>query len=98
MTSTLDLTEQELRHVARLAALELSGEELSQLREDLAQILGYVRQLDSVATDGVPPTSHVHGATNVFRDDIIRDSLSIEDVRALAPDFSHSGFRVPRVL
>lgn len=93
----MSFTEKDLRHIARLAALQLTDEELSSLQAELNNILEYVNTLSTVPTEGVEPTSHVHGVVNVFRDDILKDSLSLEQVQRNAPDFV-GGFRVPKVI
>jgi aspartyl-tRNA(Asn)/glutamyl-tRNA(Gln) amidotransferase subunit C len=92
------LSDKDVRHVARLSALEISDNEIDALRETLGDILEYVNTLSSVPTQGVEPTSHVHGVVNAFRDDIIKDSLSVEDVERNAPDFAGNSFRVPRII
>jgi len=92
------LTEDDVRHVAKLSALECSDEEIPALRATLAEILDYVHRLASVNTEGIEPTSHVHGVVNAFRDDIIKDSLPLEEVAGNAPDFAAGSFRVPRII
>jgi aspartyl-tRNA(Asn)/glutamyl-tRNA(Gln) amidotransferase subunit C len=92
------LSEKEVRHVARLAALEVNAEELPKMQKDLNEILAFVEKLQSVSSLGVEPTSHVHGATNFFRDDVIRDSFPVEEVEKNAPDFAANSFRVPRII
>lgn len=94
----MELTDDVVRHVARLAALEISDDELESLKNELSDILGYVAQLSEVDTSNVQPTSHVHGVVNAFRDDLIRDSLPIEKLEQLAPDFSKAGLRVPKII
>lgn len=84
--------------LARLAALDLDEQERASLQEDLPQILEYVNRLSQLSSDGVQATSHVHGIVNTFRDDIIKDSLDVEQTKENAPDFAHGGFRVPKVI
>ena len=92
------LTEDDVRHVAKLAALKLSDEEMPQRRRELGAILEYVDKLSSVQTRGVVPTSHVHGVVNFFRDDILKDSFAVEEVERIAPEFKNGAFRVPRII
>ncbi len=92
------LTEDDVRHVARLSALKISDEEIPSLRNTLGDILDYVNRLSSLSTEGVPPTSHVHGVVNAFRDDIIKDSLPLDKVASNAPDFAGNSFKVPRII
>ena len=94
----MSLTEKDVRHAAKLAALKLEDNEVEAQRRELEQILGYVARLSDLQTRGVVPTSHVHGVTNFFRDDLIKDSLSVEEVERLAPDFKNGSFRVPKII
>ncbi|MCB0324410.1 MAG: Asp-tRNA(Asn)/Glu-tRNA(Gln) amidotransferase subunit GatC [Bdellovibrionales bacterium] len=94
----MSLGEKEILHVARLSALELSADEVREYGKDLNDILEFVDSLNAVSIHGVPPTSHVHGVVNEFRDDVLKDSLSVEDVARNAPDFKGGGFRVPKVI
>ena len=94
----MGLTDKDIRHVAKLSALEISDEEIPQLEKDLSAILEYVERLSAVPTEGVPPMSHVHGVVNAFRDDICKDSLPLEDIERNAPDFAGNSFRVPKII
>ena len=94
----MSLEEKEVLHVARLSALALSADEVAGYQHDLNEILQFVNRLNEVPVHGVPPMSHVHGVVNDFRDDIAKDSLSIEDVVQNAPEFRGGGFRVPKVI
>jgi aspartyl-tRNA(Asn)/glutamyl-tRNA(Gln) amidotransferase subunit C len=94
----LSLSEKEVLHVAKLARLELSPDEISHIQQELNEILNYVGKLSKVSTRGVAPTSHVHGISNIFRDDVVGESLSIDHLRQIAPDFVVSSFRVPKIL
>lgn len=84
--------------VARLAGIQIPEGELEARSKELNDIVEYVAQLSSVNTRGVPPTSHVHGVVNFFREDVVVSSLPIEKVKENAPDFRQSGFRVPRII
>lgn len=94
MSITLD----DVRHVAKLSALQLGEQELEQRAKELADILSYVDKLSSLSTRGIPATSHVHGVVNAFRDDVVTESLPVEEVKAFAPDFKNDSFRVPKIL
>jgi len=94
----LSLTDKDVRHIAKLSALEVSEEDLPARAKELGEILNYVERLAAVSTRGVVPTSHVHGVVNFFRDDIIRDSLPVEELERIAPDFKNSSFRVPKII
>ncbi len=92
------LTAEQVRHVALLARLELTPEELEHFALDLNSILGYVDKLSELDTEGVPPTSHSFHLENVFREDITRPGLSNEDALANAPESEGGCFKVPAVI
>lgn len=94
----MGLSDDEVRHVAKLAAIEVADTEIPQLKEQLNAILSYVERLSEIPTRGVAPTYHVHGINNVFRDDVHQASFSTEDITANAPDFSEGFYRVPRII
>jgi len=82
-------------HVARLARLRLSEEEIERMTGELSSILGHIETISSVNLDGVQPTSHVVGLENVLRADEPRPSLARDLVLEQAPDTDGQGFRVP---
>lgn len=92
------ISEADILKLARLAKLTLGKEEASKLTNDLNSILGYVKNLEAVDVSKIEPMSHVHGITNVFRDDKIEPSLPVEQTLAGAPDSSGRFIRVPIVI
>jgi aspartyl-tRNA(Asn)/glutamyl-tRNA(Gln) amidotransferase subunit C len=92
------ITLDEVRHLAVLARIELSDEQLVRLSGELDQILHAVAQVTEVAAADVPPTSHPLPLVNVFRADLQRPSLSAADALAAAPAVEDGRFRVPRIL
>jgi aspartyl-tRNA(Asn)/glutamyl-tRNA(Gln) amidotransferase subunit C len=82
-------------HVARLARLRLSDEELERMPAELSKILEHVERMDQLDLEGVEPTSHVVALENVLREDVPRPSLPRERALAGAPDVAGGGFRVP---
>ncbi|CAN5372705.1 Asp-tRNA(Asn)/Glu-tRNA(Gln) amidotransferase subunit GatC [soil metagenome] len=93
------LTDDDVRHVAMLAQLALTDEEIGALAPQLADILAYAETVSEVAADDVPPTSHAYPLANVFRDDdVVAEPLSPEAVVANAPDAQDLQFRVPPVM
>jgi aspartyl-tRNA(Asn)/glutamyl-tRNA(Gln) amidotransferase subunit C len=82
-------------HVARLARLELTGDELDRMEAELGSILEDVERISELDLAGVEPTSHVVALENVLRADEPRPSTDRERVLALAPDPADGGFRVP---
>jgi aspartyl-tRNA(Asn)/glutamyl-tRNA(Gln) amidotransferase subunit C len=92
------ITPEDVRHVARLARLELSEAELERMRAEMDAILAYMDKLRSLDTTGVEPTSHAVPLRNVMRDDEPRLSFPRDDMLANAPDRAGDFFRVPRII
>ena len=92
------LSPDDVAALARLARIELTDEELTHLAPQLDVILESVASVSDVAADDIPPTSHALPLTNVFREDVVRSSLPVEDVLAGAPAAEQDRFRVPRIL
>ena len=92
------VTPDEVRHVAMLARIALSDADVAQFQQQLARILDHVKQLQTLNTDGVEPTSHVLPLTNVLRDDEARPCLSPETVVALAAARQGQCIKAPRVI
>ena len=82
-------------HVARLARLRLSEEEIERMAPELSKILGHVETMNKLDLEGVEPTSHVVDLVNVLREDVPRPSLPREKALEQAPDAAPGGFRVP---
>jgi aspartyl-tRNA(Asn)/glutamyl-tRNA(Gln) amidotransferase subunit C len=82
-------------HVARLARLRLSDEELERMPAELSKILEHVERMNQLDLEGVEPTSHVVDLHNVLREDAPRPSLPREKALQGAPDPADGGFRVP---
>lgn len=92
------LSPDDVAALARLARIELTSDELAHLAPQLDVILEAVASVSDVAADDIPPTSHALPLTNVFRADVVRASLPVEDVLAGAPAAEQDRFRVPRIL
>lgn len=92
------ITPDEVAHVASLARLELTGDELERFTEQLAAVLDHAADVEALDVAGVEPTTHPLGLVNVLRDDIARPSLEREQVLAAAPSVEDDRFRVPPVL
>lgn len=91
------LSADDVRHVAELAKLRLSDEELTQFAGQLSEILDYAARLQEVDTSSVPPTPYVLPLHNVMRDDVARPGLDNEQALANAPDAEDGFFRVRAV-
>src|SRR5689334_14718855 len=94
----MKITLQEVEKVAKLARLEISSAEKEAFAKQLSQILTHVETLNRYDTAGVEPTATVLGQTNVFREDLIRPSLAVEQALANAPDREADGFAVPKII
>ena len=92
------LTEDQVRHVAKLARLDLCDEEVRTFRGQLDAILAYVAQLEEVDTSEVAPLTHCLAVKNVLRADVVRPSLSNEEALANAPQRDGEFFAIPKVL
>ena len=92
------ITREEVAHLARLARIELTDDELDHLAPQLDQIITLVGQVSQVAADDIPPTSHALPLTNVFRDDVARPGLTAEQALSGAPQVDQQRFSVPRIL
>lgn len=91
------LTQTEVEHVARLARLQLSEDELALMRAQLSAILDYMTMLQEVDVTEVPPTAQVTGLSSVLRPDEVQPSLINEEVLVNAPDSAQGMFRVKAV-
>jgi len=92
------ISREDVLHVARLARLALSDEEVERMRQELDGILGYIDKLSTLNTEGVEPTSHAVPLTNVMRDDEPQPSYPRDEMLANAPDRAGELFRVPRII
>ena len=86
---------EQVLHVAKLARLRLSDDEVERMAGELSKILEYVETMNELDLEGVEPTSHVVDLTNVLREDVPRPSWPREVVIGQAPDATETGFRVP---
>lgn len=86
---------EQVLHVARLARLRLTDEEVETMASELSGVLEHVDRIGELDLDGVEPTTHVVGLENVLRDDEPEPSLTPEQALANAPDPDRDSFRVP---
>ncbi len=89
------ISRDDVLHVARLARLELSDAEVERFQEQLSAILEAVSKVQELDLADVPPTSHPLDVVNVWRDDVPRPSLPVEEALANAPDSQDDMFKVP---
>ncbi len=98
MSTSAGLTRDEVAHLARLARIDLSEQELDRMRGELSVILDAVALVQQAPTDGVEPMSHPLPLTNVTRPDVPQPGLAPEQVLAGAPEAEQQRFSVPRIL
>jgi aspartyl-tRNA(Asn)/glutamyl-tRNA(Gln) amidotransferase subunit C len=92
------LSSSDVEHVAQLARLALTADEVEQLTEQLTVILDHAQDVAALDLEGVPPTAHPLPLTNVLRPDDVRPSLDRDEVLAQAPSTEDHRVRVPRIL
>ncbi len=96
----MPLTRAQVEHIAELAKLRLSEQEIAKMTEQLSAILDYAERLQQLDTDAISPTASVVPLQNVMREDAVEPSLPREQVIANAPDKDDRGefFRVRAIL
>ncbi|AWB86707.1 Asp-tRNA(Asn)/Glu-tRNA(Gln) amidotransferase subunit GatC [Mycetocola zhujimingii] len=93
-----EISEEQVAHLANLARIALTPEEISSLTTELDQIVDSIAKVQKVATDDVPATSHPVPLSNVFRDDVVGDTLTIEQALQNAPEQADNRFKVSAIL
>ena len=89
------LDRDQVLHVARLARLELSDDEVERMSVELSKVLDHIEKIRELDLEGVPPTSHVIDVVNALRADEPEPSLPREVILAAAPEPLNDGFGVP---
>jgi aspartyl-tRNA(Asn)/glutamyl-tRNA(Gln) amidotransferase subunit C len=93
-----NISRDEVAHLARLARLAVTEDELTTFAGQLDVILQSVATVGEVAADDIPPTSHAVPLVNVFRPDVVRPGLTQAQALAAAPAREDGRFRVPQIL
>lgn len=93
-----EISAEQVAHLASLARIALTDEEIEHLTAELGQIMQAVEKVSEVATPDVPPTSHPIPMQNVFRDDVVGATLTNEQALAGAPESDGSRFVVSAIL
>ena len=93
----MSISQEEVKHIAYLSRLDLKEDEVDHYTGHISQLLDYVETLKGVNVDHVEPMSHAIPTLNVMRDDVVGQSLSVEDALANAPEKEGPYFKVPRV-
>jgi aspartyl-tRNA(Asn)/glutamyl-tRNA(Gln) amidotransferase subunit C len=94
----MKITRAQVEHVAQLARLALTDEELDGLTGDMDAILGYVDKLKELDTDHIVPTAHAVPVENVFRPDQVHTSIGSARALQNAPEAAEDCFVVPKVI
>lgn len=95
----IQISRDDVQHLAQLSSLQLSDTETDDLQRDIATILTYVEQLQELDTSDIEPTYQVTDLDNVWRDDNVIDyGVSREQLLALAPESANNHVKVPKVL
>ncbi|MCT2088984.1 MULTISPECIES: Asp-tRNA(Asn)/Glu-tRNA(Gln) amidotransferase subunit GatC [Micrococcus] len=92
------ITREDVAHLARLAHIQMDGEELDRMAGELDVIVDAIASVSEVASQDVPATSHPIPLNNVFREDTPHGMLTQEQALAMAPDAEDGQFKVPAIL
>ena len=88
----------DVARLADLARIQLTGEEITRFAGEFDSIMDAVASVSEVASEDVPATSHPIAMTNVFREDVVTETLTQEEALAGAPDAQDGRFAVPQIL
>ena len=91
------ISKEDVKHVAKLARLELTTSEIDQMSKQLGDIIEYVTQMNEVDTTGVEPMAHPLPAVNVMRDDQVKYEQTKEELMKNAPEEEDGFFKVPKI-
>ena len=94
----MPVSTEQVRHIAKLARIAMSDEEIERLAPELNNILGWVEQLGEVNTDGIEPLTAVIDQKLRLRDDVVTEGDIRDEVLANAPEAQHGFFAVPKVI
>ena len=94
----MKITRDQVEHIAHLARLEFSENELEAFTRQMDNILTYFDKLQEVDTTAVEPTSHAIQVKNVFRDDEVKKSIALDLSLKNAPEKEGNCFRVPKII
>lgn len=92
------ITDETIEYVGILAKLELSDEEKEQAKQDMGNMLDYIDKLNELDTAGVEPMSHVFAVNNVFREDVVTNGDTHEEILKNAPEQKDDSFVVPKTV
>ncbi|HPD06105.1 MAG TPA: Asp-tRNA(Asn)/Glu-tRNA(Gln) amidotransferase subunit GatC [Spirochaetota bacterium] len=87
-----------INKVCELSRLELTPQEKQEFTMQLEDIIRYVEKINELDTINVQPADHIVPLSNVFRDDTVHESLPVQEVQKIAPQFEKNHFVVPRII
>jgi aspartyl-tRNA(Asn)/glutamyl-tRNA(Gln) amidotransferase subunit C len=93
----MENTKEIINHISKLAHLEFTEDELKEITPQFSKILDYIDELSKIDLEGVEPMTHVLVDTNVMREDIVEESISVKDALKNAPKHNDIFFKVPKV-
>ncbi|UPO77706.1 MULTISPECIES: Asp-tRNA(Asn)/Glu-tRNA(Gln) amidotransferase subunit GatC [Arthrobacter] len=93
-----EINREAVAHLARLAHIEMTDDELAKMAGELDVIVDSIKSVSEVAGDDIPATSHPIPLVNVFREDVVGQTLTNEQALSGAPDNAEGRFKVPAIL
>jgi len=94
----MSISKEEIIHIAKLASLNLSEEEIDGYTKDMQEILEFANTVNNVNTDNIKETIGANGGYNVFRKDEIKQNITKEELLKNAPSQDEGMFRIPKVI
>lgn len=94
----MEVNDQLVENLARLARLSFNEQEKTQIKADLQEMISFVEKLKEVDTTGIEPMMHMSGNVNMLRDDVVQGSVSREEALKNAPGSDGTFFTVPKVI
>lgn len=92
------ITTKDVEHIGHLACIEITEQEKEIFAKQFNSILDHFRELDNINTENVEPTYHVIGLNNIYREDVVQESLPQEDVMKMVPRSDKGFVKGPRIV
>ncbi len=92
------LSKQDIEYVAKLARIKLTSEESEELTEELSVCLDYFEMINAIDTSNIEPTYQSNNLANITREDVVIESMSVDDVLKNAPEHFEGFIRIPKVI
>lgn len=94
----MKITKEQVTHVANLARLNLTEEEKEHMTKDMESIIAFVDQMNGLDIEGIKPTDHIIPVNNVFREDVVKPSMDVEELLRNAPAKENGCYSVPKIV